>query len=720
MCGITIETKDGAITSIRGDREDPFSRGHLCPKAMGLKDVHEDPDRLRQPVRREGGLWKTIGWDEAFDEVAAGLRAVQRAHGKSAVAVYQGNPTVHNYGSMLFSPMFVRALRTKNRFSATSVDQLPHMLASLLMFGHQLAVPIPDLDRTDFLLVLGANPAISNGSLMTAPGAAARIEAIRARGGRVVVIDPRRTETAELADTHLFIRPGTDALLLLALVHTVFAEKLDRLRSCAPFTHGLETVRARVAAYSPERVAATVGIGAETIRTLARDFAKAESAVCYGRVGVCTQDFGGLACWLVNVLNIVTGNLDRPGGAMFTTPAVDVVGLTGRLGQAGHFARWKSRVRGLPEFGGELPVATLAEEIETPGKGQLRGLVTSAGNPVLSTPNGGRLDKALASLDFMVSIDFYVNETTRHAHVILPPTFALEHDHYDLAFHVLAIRNTAKYSPPLVPRPANARHDWEIFNELTWRLAGSGRVERLRARAQAMVMNKLGPDGMLDQMLRIGPYGDRFVPLRRGLRLKSLVDAPHGIDLGALKPTLPGKLQTKDGAIALAPDVFLNDLARVDALLAQAPRPTGDLQLIGRRELRTNNSWMHNSRRLVKGPERCTLRMHPTDAAARGLTNGAAVRIRSRVGTVTAPLEITDEVMPGVVSLPHGWGHDRPGVRLAVAKEHAGVSINDLTDDARVDALSGNASFSGVAVDVQAAATTAVRVGGAAAQPPGE
>ncbi len=703
MCGIVIEQRDGAITSIRGDKDDPFSRGHICPKAMGLKDVHEDPDRLRTPLRRDGTSWKAIGWDEAFDEVARRLKAVQRAHGKSAVAVYQGNPTVHNYGSLLFSPIFVRALRTRARFSATSVDQLPHMLAALTMFGHQFLVPIPDLDRTDFLLVLGANPAVSNGSLMTAPGAAARIEAIRARGGRVVLVDPRRSETAKLADTHLFIRPGTDALLLLALLQTIFAEGRERPGAVGSFATGMDTVRACVRDYTPERVAGAVGIDAETIRVLSRDFASAKSAIAYGRVGVCTQDFGGLACWLLNVLNIVTGNLDRAGGVMFTTPAADVVALTGRGGQGGHFGLWKSRVRGLPEFGGELPVVTLAEEIETPGKGQIRALVTSAGNPVLSTPNGVRLDRALASLDFMVSVDFYLNETTRHAHIILPPTFALEHDHYDLAFHVLAIRDTAKYSPAMTPRPAEARHDWEIFNELTWRMAGEKKLAQIEARLRAKVLARLRPDGLLDILLRIGPHGDRFLPGSRKLRLRSLVEAPHGIDLGALKPCLPRKLQTKDRKVPLAPEIFVRDLKRLASTL-DAPAPRGGLQLIGRRELRTNNSWMHNSLRLVKGPKRCTLRMHPRDAAARALPHGARVRVSSRVGAIVVPLEISDEVMPGVVSLPHGWGHDRAGTRLSVAQEHAGESINDLTDELAVDALSGTASFSGVAVEVALAA----------------
>jgi anaerobic selenocysteine-containing dehydrogenase len=700
ICGVVIETDGGVITSIRGDREDPFSRGHICPKAAALKDLHEDPDRLRRPLRRDGAGWKEIGWDEAFDEVARRLQEVQRAHGRGAVGVYQGNPTVHNYGTMLFAPELVRSLRTKSRFSATSVDQLPHMLASLLMFGHQLLIPIPDIDRTGYLLVLGANPAVSNGSLMTAPDVARRIEAIRARGGKVVVLDPRRTETAALADEHHFIRPGADALFLLAVLHTLFAEGRVKLGRARDLATGVDAIRALAQPFPPERVAAAVGIEGGVIRGLARAFSDAEAAVCYGRVGVSTQDHGAVACWLVNVLNVVTGNLDRPGGAMFTLPAVDAVGAARRFGGAGHFGAWKSRVRGLPEFGGELPVAVLAEEIETPGPGQLRALVTSAGNPVLSTPNGERLDRALASLEFMVSIDFYLNETTRHAHVILPPTGPLEHDHYDLIFHVLAIRNTAKYSPPLVERPADARHDWEIYSELTSRLSSGTRWQRLKARAQVAALRRLGPRGMLDLALRFGPRGDG----RKALRLRDLEAAPHGIDLGALTPLLPGRLQTRDGKIALAPEALVADVKRLeDRLVAAVAGGGGALELIGRRELRSNNSWMHNSQRLVKGPERCTLLMHPTDAAARALADGALVRVTSRVGAVTAPVKISDEVMPGVVSLPHGWGHGRAGVRLAVASARPGASLNDLTDDQRVDTLTGNASFSGVPVTVEAA-----------------
>jgi anaerobic selenocysteine-containing dehydrogenase len=700
MCGLVLETEGGRVASIRGDAEDPFSRGHICPKGVALGDVHADPDRLRQPLRRTAGGWQTVSWDEALDEAAERLRAVQRTHGRDAVAVYQGNPTVHNYGSLLYAPGFIRALGTRNRFSATSVDQLPHHVAAYTMFGHQLLIPVPDLDRTDFFLVLGANPAVSNGSLMSAPDAAGRIKAIRRRGGTVVVIDPRRTETAALADRHHFIRPGTDALLLLSLLHVVFAEGLEKPGRLAELTKGLDAARAIVAEFAPERAAAGTGIAADEIRGLARAFAAAPSAVCYGRCGVSTQEFGGLAHWLINLLNLVTGNLDRPGGAMFTKPAVDVLKRTRR----GSHGRFRSRVRGLPEFGGELPVATLAEEILTPGPGQVRALVTSAGNPVLSTPNGGQLDRALAGLDFMVSVDFYLNETTRHAHLILPPTSPLEHDHYDLAFYTLSVRNVARYSPAVFPAPRGALHDWEIF------LGLQRRLERgTKARLKHAALGALKPHGMLDMGLRTGPYGAGFKPFGRGLSLRRLRRHPHGIDLGPLQPVLPERLFTQDRKIDAAPAPLLADVDRLRARLlereadgAAAADGGFDLLLIGRRQLRSNNSWMHNYPRLMKGRDRCTLLLHPDDAAARGIEAGATVRVGSRSGSVEVPAELSNEVMPGVVSLPHGFGHGRPGIGTTVAAAHPGASANDVTDDRFLDALTGNAALNGVSVRVEA------------------
>jgi anaerobic selenocysteine-containing dehydrogenase len=699
MCGIAIEVDGGRITSIRGDADDPFSRGHVCPKAVALQDVHQDPDRLRRPLRRRGRDWEEVSWEDALAETAERLAAIQKAHGRESVAVYQGNPTVHNYGSALFGQVFIRSLGTRSRFSATSVDQLPQMLAALLMFGHQLLLPVPDVDRTQLFLAFGANPLASNGSLMTAPGIERRLKELRARGGRLIVVDPRRTETAALADLHVPIRPGSDALLLLALLQVVLGEGLARPGRLDAFTDGRAEVEALVRPFTPEAVAPATGVPASVTRELAREFARTPAAVAYGRVGVSMQEFGGLASWLINVLNAVTGNLDRVGGAMFTRPAVDLVDLAARVGQRGHFDKGRSRVRGLPEFGGEYPAAVLAEEIETEGTGQIRALVTCAGNPVLSTPNGARLERALAGLDFMVSVDIYLNETTRHAHLILPPTDALEHDLYDVVFHVLAVRNTAKYSPALFEPPPDARHDWQIFLELARRIdAAKGRGGWKRRLNQA-ALRRLGPSGLVALAMRLGPHG-----LKRGwngVSLARLRRSVHGVDLGALEPCLPDRLFTRGKRVALAPERFVRDVERLRPTLSAGPN---GLLLIGRRDLRSNNSWMHNSERLTKGRDRCTLLMHPDDAARRSLSSGQSVRISSRVGEVVAPVEVTPDMMPGVVCLPHGWGHHREGTRLGVAGSRPGASFNDLADDQAVDALCGTARFSGTPVEVAAVA----------------
>ncbi len=698
ICGVEIRLRGNEIISIRGDPDDPFSRGHICPKALALKDVHEDPDRLRYPLKRTAGGWQRIGWDEAIDEVAARIVAIQAAHGQNAVAIYLGNPTVHSYSALLSSAVLSRALRTRNRYSATSVDQLPHHLAAWLMFGHQFLLPIPDIDRTDYLLVLGANPVASNGSLMTAPDVAHRLKAIRARGGRIVVVDPRRSETAALADRHHFIRPGSDALLLFAMIYVLFDERRivpDRL---TPMIDGIETIERLAAQFPPEAVAGATGMPADEIRTLARDFSGARAAACHGRMGTSTQGFGSLCQWLIQVLHVLTGNLDRPGGAMFTAPAFDLVARTRGSSQAGHYDRRRTRVRGLPEFGGEFPVAALAEEVDTQGPGQVRALITSAGNPVLSTPNGGRLERALGGLEFMASVDFYINETTRHADIILPPTFALERDHYDIVFHMLAIRNTVKYSLPLFDPPPGTRHDWQILQGIAERLAvhdpsrRPGFLERLRLRRPT-------PRRLLGLGLRFGPRGAGWLPFGKGLTLARLARLPHGLDLGPLQPCLPDRLGP-GVRIQLAPPPLVADVDRLARGLVNAATEPA-LRLIGRRDLRSNNSWMHNSRRLVKGPRRCTLLMHPLDAARYGIANGARVRVGSRVGAIAVEAEVSDEVMPGVVSLPHGWGHDRPGTRQSVASTHPGASINDLTDELAVDAVSGNAAFSGVAVTVE-------------------
>jgi anaerobic selenocysteine-containing dehydrogenase len=701
ICGIEITVRADQPLDIRGDKDDPFSQGYICPKAAALGDLHYDKDRLKYPVRRTPHGWQQIGWDEAFDEVTQNLKRIHATYGRNSTATYLGNPIVHNYGAMLFAPRFIRSLHTRNRFSATSVDQLAHHLAAYLMFGHQLLLPVPDIDRTDYFLILGANPAVSNGSMMTAPGVGRRLQEIRRRGGKVILIDPRISETARLADRHLFIRPGTDVLLLLALLHVVFDEGLARLDHLAAFTKGVDIIGDLVAEFPPDKVASITGIASDQIRLLAREFAAAQSAVCYGRIGVSTQEFGGVCQWLINVLNTVTGNLDRPGGAMFTRPAFDPITAPESLAPRGSFARWHSRVRKLPEFAGELPVVALAEEILTEGPGQIKALVTSAGNPVLSTPNGRELDRALAGLEFMVSIDPYINETTRHAHIILPPSLSLERGHYDVVFHLLAVRNTAKFSPALFQRGAETRHDWEILLELQTRMEHPGLFGSVKRK---FVKRSFGPERILDLGLRFGPYGARLNPFSKGLTLRKLKAAVHGIDLGPLSSCLPGRLRTADKRIELAPEVLVKDVERVKAKFPDSASllSNGNLLLIGRRQLRSNNSWMHNSQRLLRGKPQCTILMHPTDAAHRHLRQGQTVSVRSRVGSVVVPIEISEEMMPGVVSIPHGWGHDRLGIQLQVAQQHAGESINDVTDNLTIDALCGTAAFNGTWVAVDA------------------
>lgn len=687
ICGLTLETTtsdDGsiAITSIKGDAQDTFSRGHICPKAVALQDIQNDPDRLHQPMLRVGSEWQPIPWDEAFALVAERLAGIQARHGQNAVAVYQGNPSVHNYGLMTHSNYFLGQLKTRNRFSATSVDQLPHHLTSHLMYGHGLLLPIPDIDQTDFMLILGGNPLASNGSIMTVPDVEKRLKAIQARGGKVVVVDPRRSETAAMADQHLFVRPGGDAALLFGLLNTLFSEHLTR--DSHLLVDGLEEVRRAVAGFTAEAMSAHCAVPAEQIRQLARDFAAADKAVCYGRMGVSTQAFGTLCHWLVQLINLVTGNLDRVGGALCTEPAVDLVAAT----SGGHFNRWQSRVSGRPEYSGELPVSALAEEMLTEGEGQIRALVTVAGNPVLSTPNGRQLEQALDGLEFMVSVDLYINETTRYADLILPSTSALENDHYDTTFNMFAVRNVTRFNRAILPKPEGALHDWEIF---------VGLAQAFAARTGNPLKPTLAPAQMIDLGLRAGAYGDAS---SHKLSVAMLAEHPHGLDLGPLKANLAGRLKTANGRVQAAPAVILADLARFAAL----PLPKVDeLLLIGRRHVRSNNSWMHNYHRLVKGKPRHQLLMHPDDLASRQLSDGQRVRVSSRIGMIEVHVLASLEMMPGVVSLPHGWGHDRPGVQMSIASAQPGASANDLTDERQLDELSGNAALNGVPVQVAAA-----------------
>ncbi len=699
MCGLllTVEDRPGGptVTGIRGNPEDPLSRGHICPKGTALADIYEDPDRLRRPVRRirasNGGedRWEEIGWDEAIELALTGLSDVQEHHGNDAVAAYLGNPTIHSLGGMTHAGQVAKSLASKNLYSATSVDQLPQQLAAHLLYGHQLMLPVPDIDRTELLLVVGGNPMASNGSLWTVPDFPQRLRDLKARGGRMVVLDPRRTETAKAADEHHFVRPGTDAAVLLAMVGVLFAEGLT---SPAGYVEGIDQVRDAVAGITPAWAEEVSGVPAEVITRLAREYAASGAAAAYGRLGVSTQQFGLVSSWALHCLNLLTGNLDRPGGMMLTSPAVDIIGqgVTGR----GAHGRWRSRVRGLPETSGELPVSTLGDEILTPGEGQVRGLLTIAGNPALSTPDGKRLSEAMEQLDFMVAVDIYLNETTRHADVVLPPTTLLERDHYDVVFHALAVRNTARFSSAVFPKPPDARHDWEIFRDLALGLSKrreqrAGRRPGLAGRVKRELRLRTSPTILLDLLLRRGPAK---------LSVRALKREPNGVDLGALEPRFPERLQTKDKRIQLAHSLVLDDLRRVRETLG-ARREPDELLLIGRRHQRDNNSWMHNTARLTKGKPRHQLLAHPDDLARRGIADGSTVVVTSRVGKVEVEVRATDEVMPGVVSLPHGYGHGRRGTRLSRANEVPGVNVNDLTDPEHLD-VSGNNALNGVPVRV--------------------
>ena len=680
ICGLELQYDSEQLVAIRGDAADPFSRGHVCPKGNAILDLENDPDRLTGPMRRIGDHWQAISWDAAFALAGERLAATQAAHGASAVAAYLGNPNVHHFGHIAYLPALLRALRTPNLFSASSVDQWPHQFVNALMYGHQFLLPIPDIDRCDYFLMLGANPVASNGSLMTAPGVAKRLKALTARG-KLVVVDPRRTETAEIASEHLFIRPGSDALFLVAFLQAMMRGGPARIGAYENRLSGLDQALAAIATVDCSGLAARTGIEPDTVARLAAEFQAAPSAVAYGRMGVSVQAFGTLCQWLLQLINLYTGNLDREGGALVNEPAIPITGAGTSAGQRG---RWHSRVRGLPEFAGELPVAVLAEEILTPGDGQVRALLTVAGNPVLSTPDGRTLDTALAQLDFMVSIDFYINETTRHADLILPPASPLSQYHYDLIFNAFAVRRVARLNVPVRERGEHERADWEIVNGLgAAYAAAAGKDWRALPPPKAMIAAGLARGGS-------------------GLGIAELEAAPHGIDLGPLRPSLLARLETASGRIEAAPSVLLDELQRMVATLGDS-LPATAMQLIGRRDVRSNNSWMHNAPRLVKGKFRHQLLMNPQDLAQRRLEDGDRVRIRSRIGAIETEVVASEAMMPGVACLPHGFGHDRDGVRLGRAVQVSGASYNDLSDPQALDAACGNAALNGLPIEVERA-----------------
>ncbi len=725
-CGLELEVDTDNVVSVRGDDDDVFSEGFLCPKGPAIAELHADPDRLRQPMVKRDGTHVPVTWDEAFEEIERRLGAVIEAHGRESIGAYLGNPSVHNWNLALYGRVLLRALQTPQIFSASTVDQIPKQLSSGLMFGSYLTVAVPDIDRTDYLLVLGANPFESNGSLWTVPDFPGRLKKMQKRGGRCVVVDPKRTRTAAAADWHLPIRPGTDAFLLAAIAHTLFAEDLVDLGALEPHLEGVDAVRTVLGGFTPDAVAATCGIDASEIHRLARELAEAPRAAVYGRIGTCTQEFGTLSSWLVDVCNILTGNLDQPGGVLFPLPAAFSGGGKPGVGRGVQTGRRHSRVRGAPEVMGEFPCSCLAEEIETPGKGQIRALFTIAGNPVLSTPNGNRLDAALRGLDFMVSLDIYLNETTRHADVILPGLSPLEASHFDIAFPGFGYRNAVRYSPPVFAAPADQPDEWETLLRLTAivspdasgaavddldefvfatnlqrALRGPSKIEgRDEGEIRAALSHRRGPERLLDLALRTGPYGDGFGSDPDGVSLAKVEAHPHGIDLGELAPRMPDVLQTPSGKIELAPLQLLDDVARLRESIG---REAGSMVLIGRRHLRSNNSWLHNLPRLTRGRNLCTLQIHSEDAERLALKDGGSALVSSRVGTVEIPVEVTDDIMPGVVSMPHGWGHDREGAKLSVARERPGTNPNILADEMALDPLSGNAVLSGIPVTVRAA-----------------
>ncbi|MFJ8084409.1 molybdopterin oxidoreductase family protein [Streptomyces sp. NPDC096205] len=729
-CGLTLTIDGTRVTGARGDREDVFSRGFICPKGASFGAVDGDPDRLRGPLVRQDGELVEATWEEAFDAVAAGLRPVVERHGPHAVGVVLGNPNVHTMAGALYPPVLLAALGTRSLFTASTVDQMPKHVSSGLLFGDANAIPVPDLDHTDHLLLIGANPLESNGSLCTAPDFPGKLKALKARGGTFTVVDPRTTRTARLADRHLAIRPGTDALLLAAMTYVLFEEDLTDLGALEQHVQGLGELRDAVRDFTPEAVAEACDIEAPVIRTLARELAAAPTAAVYARIGSCTVAHGTLASWLVDVLNILTGNLDRPGGALFPQAATDRTPRPAGPGRGFALGRWHSRVSGHPEAKGELPLSALAEEIDTATEDgePVRALIAVAANPVLSAPDGDRLDKALDSLDFMVSVDPYLNETSRHAHVVLPPPPPAQSPHHDFAFNTLAVRNQVRYTRPAVPLEDGRMAETEILARLT--LAATGMHGADPAAVDAMVIDQTlakavrephspvhgrdpqelaaqltgdtGPERRLDLMLRLGPYGDGFGVRPDGLTLARLLDHPHGIDLGPLRPRLPQPLKTVSGKVELLPGPIAADLPRLKQAMAE--RPAG-LLLVGRRHLRSNNSWMHNVPALTGGTNRCTLHLHPEDAERLGVRDGTAVRVKGAGGEVTVPVEVTDAVRRGVVSLPHGWGHDRPGTRLGHAAKDPGVNVNQLLDGRLLDPLSGNAVLNGVPVQVSASAS---------------
>ncbi|RIK10740.1 MAG: hypothetical protein DCC49_02115 [Acidobacteria bacterium] len=731
ICGLEIEHSGRDIRRIRGDMADPFSRGHICPKGSAHKDLLNDPDRLRHPMRRIGSEWHEISWREAVTETARQLVAAQREGGRDAAALYYGNPMGHNYQAMLALLPLIRYLGSRNTYTSNSVDAYPRMLVSRLLYGNQAILPVPDVERTEMLVIMGANPMVSHGSVMGIPDTKRRLSAIGERGGEIVVIDPRRTETAAIANEHLAIRPGTDAYLLLSVLNTLERDGLIQLRHLEPIVENLDQVLDLAAQYSPDRTEGVTGVSASAARKLARRFGETERAVWYGRMGTSAQEFGTLTTWLIDVVNIATGKLDSPGGPMFTTPAVDLAALSKVLREPGKYGRWRSRVAGLAEFNAERPVAALVDELETPGRGQIKAMLIVAGNPVLTNPGSARLEKALGDIGFLASIDYYINETNWRADIVMPPSLALESDQYPALEHSIAIRNSAHFSPAVFAREPGTRHELEILTSLISAIASERRIPNVVARAAGGAIKwAIGSGVLLDVLLRLGP---------QRLSLSELKRQPHGIDLGPLEPHLPQILQTPGGGIDLAPSLVMADVLRLAERFGRSggsgalgggmlgggvvgvpsggpggvlgggatetspgPVSNSEILLISRRTLKGMNSWMHNLRSLSRGRESCTIQLNPLDAKERGIADGDKVVVESAEGMIEVTAEVTDAVMAGVASMTIGWGHDSPGAQLSVASGRPGSNINVVVDPGVVDRPSGTSVVNGVPVKISA------------------
>ncbi len=722
MCGLEISMRGGEVTRIRPHKEDVFSKGHICPKGTTLGQLHSDPTRLRGPVIREGDTFRDATWDEAFDECERLLHRVVAEHGMQAVTAFIGNPAAHAFSIGRYVGVLIGMSGIPSIYSSGTVDQWPKNVTSALMYGGMWTIPVPDAPRSDFMVLMGANPQASQGSLLACPNLLGELDRVRNAGGEVIVIDPRRTGTVRHATEWMPIVPGTDAALLFAIVNVLFADGLVDLGDLADLVTGVDEIRAAAAEFTPERVAATCQIPAERIRRLAHQIAAARSGVVYGRIGLCNQEFGTLSSWLIDVVNILTGSFDVPGGLMFPTPvnwAVSTLPQPAAPGTPGsetgvEFGRWRSRVRGAPEVLGQVPVSCLAEEIDTPGEGQLKALITVAGNPALSAPGAGRLQQALPMLDAMISVDNWINETTRHAHVILPGLSPLEQPHFDDLLWQFAVRSAGKWSEAIAP--ARGRPDeWEILVKLAGIISGQQASEvdvaalddgffsylvSVTGLDPAKVLaqyDRGGPERMLDLSIRTGPWGDRYGENPDGVTLQSFKDNPDGLDFGPMVPRVREILRTPSGKIELTHDHLLSDIPR---LRARLDRSAEALVMTSRRHLRSKNSWLHQIPTLVGGSNRCTLLMHPDDAARAGVTDGQLVTVASEVTSVDVVAEVSDEMMPGVVSLPHGWGHTEPGAQTGVAPDHVGVNMNLLAPGDLVDVPSGNAVVNGFAVTV--------------------